>query len=290
MSTPPPVPPDQPNIPPVPPVPPAAPAVPPPVYSGVPSYQQAPRPAPHEAPIVSPKSGLGGGTKILIFGCLGIVALGIVAMVAGGSWIWGQAKEALKDPVKMGQMMAHLHPEFEFVSGDAGTKTITMRDKATGETMTASLEDVQNGRFILKKSDGTVVELSAGGGFKATDAKGTVTEIGGGDMAPPPAWVPAYPGNSKPVMSSQTNTGGTIRGVFAFTTPDGPAEAKASMSKALTGGGYKLNENVDTPGISIVKAIATGEAGVKRVVTAMITSTDGQTQVTLNFDQSLPEK
>jgi hypothetical protein len=131
---------------------------------------------------------------------------------------------------------------------------------------------------------------TASQGLKATDAKGAVTEIGGGDMAPPPDWVPVYPGNYKPVMSSQTNTDGAVRGVFAFSTPDGPAQAKASMSKALTDGGFKLNENADTPGISIVKGVATGEAGVKRVVTAMVTSTDGQTQVTLNFDQSLPEK
>jgi hypothetical protein len=157
MSTPPPVPPDQPNnIPPVP----AAPPVPPQVYSGVPSYQQAPRPAPYEAPIVPPKSGLGGGTKILLFGCLGIVLLGIVAMVAGGSWIWGKAKEISKNPERfVAETIAKTHPQVEFVSAEAGSKTFTMRDKATGETLTATLEDVKGGRILLTKSDGTVVEL-----------------------------------------------------------------------------------------------------------------------------------
>lgn len=286
MSTPPPIPPDQPNIPPVPPAPPAA--VPPPVYSGVPSFQRAP--APYEAPIVPPKSTPGSSTKILLFGCLGIVLVGLLAMVIGGSWIWGKVQEIGKNPEKfLGETIAKAHPQVEFVSGDAGSKTIIMRDKATGEELTARLEDVKGGRILLTKSDGTIVELGPDG-LKATDKTGNQTQIGGGEMAPPPDWVPAYPGNTKPVMSSLVNIDGAVRGVYAFTTPDGPAEAKASVSKALAGSGFKLQENADTPGVNIVKGIADGDGGSKRVVTAMITSTDGQTQVTLNFNQSLPEK
>lgn len=285
MSTPPPIPPDQPSIPPVPSTPPAA--VPPPVYSGVPSYQ--PSSPPYEAPIVPPKSTMGGGTKILLFGCLGIVLVGLLAMVLGGSWIWGKVQEIGKNPEKfVGETIAKTHPQVEFVSGDPGSKTITMRDKATGETLTARLEDVKGGRILLTKSDGTVVELGPNG-LKATDQNGHQTQVGG-EMAPPPDWVPRYPGKTSAVMSSRLNTDSSVKGVFVLTTADDTARTKETLNKILTDGGFTLQENADTPGVSIIKAAATSEGGAKREITAIITSVDGRTQVTLNYDQSLVEK
>ncbi|MES2708273.1 MAG: hypothetical protein V4726_16890 [Verrucomicrobiota bacterium] len=269
MSTPPPIPPDQPNLPPVPPSS-------PPVFDGPPGG--------------TPRSAGVTGTKVLLFGCLGIVLLVVIAAGFAGKWAWGKAQEVMKDPEKfVGETIAKGHPELEFIRGDHATKTITFREKATGETLTATLEDVKGGRILLTKSDGTVVELS-GGGLKAVDKAGNRTAVGGGEAAPPPAWVPVYPGGSTTVMSSRLDTDGAVRGIFVFTTPDAAASVRTTWEKILTDGGFTVRENAEVGGTGVLRADTAAEGGVRRDITVTIAPVEGQTQVTLNFNQSPPEK
>lgn len=182
MSTPPPVPPDdQPSIPPV---PPQAPVSPPPSY---PSVQEAPPPQGSYPPVVSPKSTMGGGTKALLFGCLGIVLLLIIGVGIGGKMIWGKVKTIADNPAQfIGETLAKAHPEIEFVSADKAARSIVFREKASGETLTANVADFKDGKILLTKSDGTVVELGPGG-LKSTDKTPVVDPaVESSEPAPPP--------------------------------------------------------------------------------------------------------
>ncbi|RYD38652.1 MAG: hypothetical protein EOP86_00265, partial [Verrucomicrobiaceae bacterium] len=230
MSTPPPIPPDEPNFPPV------SPPAPPPY---------APVPPPYDPSVVPPKSTMGGGTKALLFGCLGAVVLMLLAAVFIGKLVWEKVKPIAENPAQFfAEEIVKVHPELEIVSVDKSTHSMTFRDKASGEVLTARLDKVQNGNFILTKSDGTEVELDSKG-FKMKGQGGFQAALGGVEAVPLPDWVPPYPGPHTVTLSTRQESNGSIQGVRTILTTDDVPTAKAVYLKALEDAGYTLHENGD---------------------------------------------
>ncbi|MDB6132165.1 MAG: hypothetical protein JWM59_408 [Verrucomicrobiales bacterium] len=237
---------------------------------------------------------MGKGTKTLLFGCLGLVAVMLLAVVFIGKWAWEKVKPIAENPAQfVAEQIVKAHPELETVSVDKSTHSITFRDKASGEVLTARLDKVQNGNFILTKSDGTEVELGPQG-FRMKGQGGFQATLGGGEAVPLPDWVPPYPGPHTVALSTRQESNGSIQGVRTILTTDDVPTARAGYLKALEDAGYTLHENgdlsVDGRQAVNLKAGKTTGQGLARTIVIAITDLEGKTQVGLNYDQSTAEK
>lgn len=285
MSTPPPVPPDDSHIPPVPPIPPAYPQQP------APPQQTAPSNYP---PVISPQSSPGAGTKALLFGCGGLL---LVALIFGGlavGWIWKKGKAIAENPQQfIAETVIKSNPDLDFIRSDRNSGTITFRDKKSGEETTANFEDIKNGRFKLTKADGSQVEITPEG-IQSVDKDGNKTTVGNGaDVVPPPDWVPVFPGASTGIMSSRMEKDGTVEGNFMFGTKQSVSEAEAAYSVLLKDAGFGKFEkgagSVSGLRSATVKASKEAANGLVQTISAVISSTDQQTVVQLNYQEKPAE-
>jgi hypothetical protein len=120
---------------------------------------------------------MGGGTKVLLFGCLGLVLLALIALVSFGVWAGKKGKAFLDNP---GQFMAELvvaqNPDLEIVSVDNAAKKVVLRSKKSGESATFAFEDLKGGRLTIESSDGTKTEMDSSG-VKVRDKHGKEKQI-----------------------------------------------------------------------------------------------------------------
>ena len=94
--------------------------------------------------------GIGCGGLIVV----GIIALICVAVIFGSMWK-DFVGEMEKNPAKATAMMVvKFDKDLEIVSADDEKQTVTIKVKSTGETMTLSAEDFENGKYPgLKPED-----------------------------------------------------------------------------------------------------------------------------------------
>ena len=199
------------------------PAPPPPPPPGVAAPQPVP-PPPKKG--LSPLAWVGIGCGALAV----LAAIGFTIMLAAGGWfLKKQADKLEKNPtLTIAEWYVRANPDYELVSADEATGTITIREIKTGEEMTVDAKDLKEGKLTVKTKDGTAVfDASAdegGGTIKVTDEKGQASTLQAGSGAAPqnlPSWLPVYPG-------------GTIQGTFDTNTPDGRS-ASFSLTTSDTG-------------------------------------------------------
>lgn len=107
-----------------------------------------------ETPGTPPKKGLPVIAWVGI-GCGGLVILGVIVIVILGVIFGRMAGDVVaemgKNPAKATVMiMAKVDSDIEIVSSDDAAKTVTVKMKSTGETVTLSMDDIENGRFPSK--------------------------------------------------------------------------------------------------------------------------------------------
>lgn len=184
-------------------------------------------------------------------GCGVIVLLGVIAVFAGGLFLKrkldqaGLSQEEMqKNPELAGIRLAvALNPELELVSHDDAKKTVTIRQKSSGKTVTVSFEDVKNGRISFKEEgkDGKTLEIDGSGGGIAVKSDGGTATLGGD--AKLPAWIPAYPG-ATPKANMTSSSAGQESGTFSFSVAD-PAQKVIDFYKsALQKDGYEVTSNL----------------------------------------------
>lgn len=117
-----------------------------------------------ESPVPPAKKGLPVIAWVGI-GCGGLVVLGVIVLVILGV-VFGRlfgdvAAEMEKNPAKATVMiMAKMDSDIEIVSSDDVAKTVTVKQKSTGETVTLSMEDIENGKFPVPKTGETTSQPS----------------------------------------------------------------------------------------------------------------------------------
>jgi len=173
---------------------------------------------------------------------LGLACVGGAVALGGGLFLVHKAREAGVDAglfrdnpgLAIGKLIAAAHPDTEVVGTDAGSGTVTLRDRRTGKEMTLTFDQARKGNFRF--------EADEDNGEKA------VIEIGG-DAEKIPAGVPVYPGAKVQATFEVDGDGAKGQGAYEyeFATADAPSKVVAWYHKKLEEGGMKLALHNDSP-------------------------------------------
>ena len=290
MSTPPPVPSDAPEPPPIPgAIPPVPPPVPEPHYPPIPPIPLVKPPAvPPPVSLPGPAAG-DPGTRGLLYGCLGLLAAAGILIAIGSMWVFKKAKGIAQNPEQfIAEMAVKANPDLELVSVDKAAQEVVIKNKQSGELTTFSFEEVKQGMITVKTSDGSSAEIGPGG-IRLEDKDGQQAEWGSGAAVPLPAWVPAYPGTHRVLMSSHRLKGKDELGQHSFTTPDPIDAATANYLKVLEAAEFEVaQESTSTNGRKVVSLEATAAlegGGSQRIVIRLLGQGKAATTVNLDYSQ-----
>lgn len=259
------------NFPPTPPAggPPGPPpgGYPPPPPQGYPGGYQPPAPPPPPKKKMSPW--LWG-----LFGCLALVLLVVIGIVAAGGWAAYQIK---KNPAAaMAKVVIAANPHLELVSENAEGGVIKFRDKETGKTFTMDLEDVKNGRMVLEDENGERVSIDGSrerGSIRVQTKEGEATFNAGG-AAKLPGWFPAYPGaapqSDVAVSDAEMDAAG-----FHFSTSDPPSKVFDFYVSGLKSAGLTVHTSRQGEG----GVITAEDEGQRRQAWVTVMASDQGTSV-----------
>ena len=94
-------------------------------------------------------------------GCGVIILIIIILMLIGGLFAAKKLSEAAKNPeVSAVRATVFAHPDYEEVEFDEDGQSLTIREKKTGKTITASFEEIKEGKLTLTGEDGEEVTFS----------------------------------------------------------------------------------------------------------------------------------
>jgi len=200
------------------------PTTPPPVSYTPPAPQAAPPPV--GAP---PAKGKVSPIIWILLAFLGLIVLGFIGLVGTGLYL-------VRNPgLALGKIITAANPNAEVVSTDSGAKTITIRDRKTGEEVTMSFDDVKNGRFKLTGvgRHGEIGNIEIGGGAGKT-----------------PSWVPTYPGAKAMgnfTAQGDDGSGRGVGGVVTFESSDAPEKVTQFYKDKIGSMGMKIITTFDSP-------------------------------------------
>lgn len=212
-------------------------------------------------------------------GCLGLILLGAVIAAVVGYFAVQKAKEVAGDFEKRpaftaARALVMLNPEIELVDADEASERITIREKATGKTMSVSLDELQQGKITFTDEKGEEYNLQTKGEgdnasirMESGDGKEVFSSQISGDSQFPD-WAPTVPGtylrtsktttNEITIWTATVETTQTVQEIGDWLE----AEAK-SRDLRVTG----KNITTSTDGSALMFTAAT--EGNKRVITAM---------------------
>lgn len=239
-------------------------------------------------------------------GCGGIIIVGFLvffllaififqrgrAMVedATGSSSISEFLEDMEDnPAKTAaETMIRLNPDLETVATDDEAGTITFRNNRTGEEATLNFEDIAEGRFSMTTSEGDFAieaDAAGAGGVTVTGPEGETRFGAGADLSDVPDWVPAYPRATETQGMMHSTTAEGVAGSFTSKTADDAQTVVAYFKELFEDQGYEIgSESMTRTGDGAFGTI-TGELGDGRSVNVVIIEGDGESQVTITYNQ-----
>jgi hypothetical protein len=167
---------------------------------------------------------------VWILGILGgLLVLGMVTCGVASYFLVKTVQHAGFDPdlmkknpgLAMTKMVTAMNPDFEVVSNNDRTGTVTVREKSTGKTVNYKF-DPDSKSMVIIGDNGEQVKIGA----SAT----------GSSM---PSWVPVYPGSSvEGQYSAQTAEGNTAN--FTFKTSDAADKITSYYQDQLKSAGFNV--------------------------------------------------
>lgn len=255
----------------------------------------------------------------VIIGCLGFLVVA-GAVFVGGAWFVGKKVKGVvedfeQDPVRAtAELAVQMNPELELVSVDEGAKTMTIREKATGNEVTVDWSQISQGQFRFE-ADGEEVTIDAspteqGGTLKIEadgkevtidasqiDGDGGVVTIqdGSGETqatltaggAPDAGldWFPRYPGASELAVNYTTRTGETRNDFFTFTTSDAVEQVLDFYDAALKKQGFETSKSTFTTDGQASGTILGWTADQQHTFTLVVGREGETTQVGVNSNR-----
>ena len=213
---------------------------------------------------------------------------------ATGSGSVAEFLENMQDnPAKTAaETMTRMNPELDLVASDDVAGTISFRNTRTGEEATLSFEDIAEGRLSMTTSEGEVsIDASdqAAGGVTFSGPEGEIRFGATADLSGVPDWVPVYPGatDTQSMMHSETADG--VMGALTGTTSDDLQAVVDHFKQVFEDQGYDIgSESVTTTGDRSFGAITGELAGEGRSINVVIVEDAGESQVTINYNQTMP--
>jgi len=240
------------------------------------------------------------GLSCLAMGGIGCLVLVVAAFLGGGALV---AKffpaiktfiaDAEKDPARAAAMLAlKVNPDIEMVTTDDEKREVTFKVKSSGETMTVSFEDLSQGKLKMTNSKGEEISIDAsnveqsGIVMKGPDGEAV---IGGGKSAPPPAWVPVYPGAEAQEGGVRVERpDGAINGMAVAKTSDSVEAVQTFFDAKLKEAGFEVTITSTVEGKSA--GISADKDDGKTTVGVTVTAgDDGQTQLMVTYQQAARE-
>ncbi len=241
----------------------------------------------------APKKGLSPLAWIAI-GCGCLVVVAGIAVLAGGAYFFGKAKEFVADfeenPVRTtAEMMVRANPDLEIVETDEAAETITFRDKKSGEVMTVNFADVREGRIRFETDEGEVTMETQGGeeegSLTVTTPEGTATfgssaAVSAEDL---PSWLPLYPGARLEGAFTATSAEGR-GGAFSLRTDDSTREVLAFYEERLEDQGFEVQmQTMAMSGEGTHGFIVATSADGARSVTVTVSRDDDRTVAAIQY-------
>jgi hypothetical protein len=179
----------------------------------------------------------------------------LIALVVVG----GIAYVARNPTLVMSKMITAANPNVEVISVNKGSQQITLRDKQTGETYNITFDDVKNGKFSMKGSNGRAT-FSMGGRAKV------------------PAWVPEYPGSDpQSAFSAQGQDG--VSGTFTFKTRDPADKVTRFYQDQFQSAGLHITANAHSSGSMLVAE----DDAKKHSITVIVSAESSNTTVAVTY-------
>jgi hypothetical protein len=250
-----------------------------------------------QAAETQPKKGLPTLAWIGI-GCGVLVVIVAIALTVSGLFVAKKIKDVAGDldfegnpAMVAARVIVRMNPELEEVSVDEEAGTITVRHTETGETVTLSIEDLQEGRISFETDEGEVTIEASGepeeGTLKVKSGDDTWTLRTGmettGDV---PDWVPVYP-ELTPENPHSVTTDEGLNGGFQLETGDGVDQVVAFYRHQLSGADFETRVNEFSGGDGESGAVVYGEKeSAGRSVTIMVRQDEeGATRIAVSYQQ-----
>jgi hypothetical protein len=179
-------------------------------------------------------------TSPLVWILVAVVGLACVAgaiTLAGGLFLVHKAHQAGVDAdlfrdnpgLAIGKLIAATRPDTDVISTDAGSGTVTLRDRRTGKEMTFTFDQLRKGDIRFE------ADADEDNGSKA------VVQFGSG-AGKVPAGVPVYPGAQVQATFEVDGNGANGQGAYEyeFTTADAPSKVYAWYHQKLAADGRNL--------------------------------------------------
>jgi hypothetical protein len=215
-------------------------------------------------------------------GCAALLLFAFVVFGAATFFVAGKAKEFIDEagdnPTAVAaETFVRLNPELELVSSDRDAGTLVARDKNSGEELSFSYEDLEQGRFSFTTGDGERVDVDASNAIDGGD--GTIvtieTEDGTtrmgtlGSGMELPSWMPAYPGASVEEGGFASVQEDRANGSFTLSSADDPARVADFYQGVFDDLGLETTRSqTDVGNGPIVSLSARGDAYVVGVMVA----------------------
>ena len=224
-------------------------------------------------------------------GCVVLLVLCGIAFAIMGYFAKRALDRVSKNPtMAAAELMVRANPELELVNADEAHNTLTVKNKKTGETVTISADDAQNGKWSIKTDKGTATYDASGGNgvnIQATDEKGQKsTTTFGGSGAPQnlPSWLPVYPGGTVQGTYDTTNAEGRTA-AFTVSTPDASSKVIDYYESQLKGAGLPAEKSTYTANGQTGGTVTGKSADGKREASVMVSSSNGSTQAVITFSE-----
>jgi len=252
-----------------------------------------PIPASPQPSTAAPAAKKGRAIFWILGGCLGLVVIAGIIVVATGLFVVKKAgldpDLMRKDPaLAVAKMVATMNPDIEVLSVDESAGVIHVRDKKTGKTLKMNLKDAQKGRIVFQDDQNKTVEIKAQGegdnaSLEVNSPDGNM-RMGTGSASRLPAWLPSYPGAKAAGNFSFEAKEGKAES-YTLTTSDSAETVAAFYEKALNGSGFEVQKNVtQIPGKGSMVFLMAEDKNAGRNVQLTAEKTEEGTKVTLTYE------
>ncbi len=218
------------------------------------------------------KKGMGTGPKIAIgCGVVAVIAIIVIAigLISGVQFLSKKAQEAGIDAdllrenpsLAAAKMVITANPELEMVEVDEDTGTMTIRNKETGETITADFKDIEKGRISFKTDKG---EMSLGA-----------------DQSQIPDWIPLYQGELNVAYTVSDEE--TRAGNFTITADAGIEDIRSFYTSRMENQGFSVeSSSLESEGMRTVNLLFADEEDTTNM-TVTIREQDVQSIITVTY-------